>query len=61
MGELAKNGEESKDFSVVGVGASAGGIEALKKFFAEMPADSGMAFVVILHLSQEHESLRRRL
>lgn len=40
----------------VGIGASAGGIKALKEFFAKMPADSGMAFVVVLHLSQTHES-----
>ncbi|MCA1623587.1 MAG: PAS domain S-box protein [Acidobacteria bacterium] len=51
-----KKPKSVKDFSVVGIGASAGGIEALKNFFAETPADSGMAFVVILHLSQEHES-----
>lgn len=44
------------DFPVVGIGASAGGINALKQFFADLPADSGMAFVVILHLSQQHES-----
>ncbi|HEX4948834.1 MAG TPA: CheR family methyltransferase, partial [Blastocatellia bacterium] len=44
------------EFLVVGVGASAGGIKALKEFFAKMPPDSGMAFVVILHLSQQHES-----
>ncbi len=47
---------ESKDFLTVGIGASAGGIKPLKEFFAAMPADSGMAFVVILHLSPEHES-----
>ena len=40
----------------VGIGASAGGIKPLKEFFAAMPGDSGMAFVVILHLSPEHES-----
>ncbi len=45
-----------KDFLTVGIGASAGGIRPLKEFFAAMPADSGMAFVVILHLSPEHES-----
>lgn len=45
-----------KDFLVVGIGASAGGIKALKEFFSLMPSDSGMAFVVILHLSQTHES-----
>lgn len=44
-------------FPVVGIGASAGGIGALKQFFTEMPADSGMAFVVILHLSDQHESI----
>src|SRR5688572_1531298 len=45
-----------KDFLVVGIGASAGGIKALREFFSGMPSDSGMAFVVILHLSQEHKS-----
>ncbi|MBC7798225.1 MAG: hypothetical protein H7Z37_15240, partial [Pyrinomonadaceae bacterium] len=44
------------DIIVVGIGASAGGIKALKELFAKMPSDSGMAFVVILHLSQTHES-----
>ena len=44
------------DFLVVGLGASAGGIKALKEFFAQVPPDSGMAYVVILHLSPEHES-----
>ncbi len=47
---------DRKDFLIVGIGASAGGIKALKEFFAAMPPDAGMAFVVILHLSQEHES-----
>jgi two-component system CheB/CheR fusion protein len=47
---------ESDDFLVVGIGASAGGIQALKEFFANVPADSGAAYVVILHLSPEHES-----
>ncbi len=47
---------ESKDFLTVGIGASAGGIKPLKEFFAAMPDGNGMAFVVILHLSPEHES-----
>lgn len=42
--------------TVVGVGASAGGLAALKAFFAEVPADSGLAWVVVVHLSPEHES-----
>jgi len=41
---------------VVGLGASAGGLEALKEFFAAMPADSGMGFVVVQHLEPTHES-----
>ena len=49
-------GNNKKDFLVVGIGASAGGVKALKDFFAAMPSDSGMAFVVILHLSQDHKS-----
>ncbi len=45
-----------KDFLVVGLGASAGGVKALQEFFASIPPNSGMAFVVILHLSPQHES-----
>jgi len=41
---------------LVGLGGSAGGVEALMQFFGLMPADTGMAFVVVLHLSREHES-----
>src|SRR5262245_18828712 len=44
------------NFLVVGLGASAGAIKAFKEFFTRVPADSGMAYVVILHLSPEHES-----
>lgn len=40
----------SSGIPIVGIGASAGGIEALTQFFDAMPADSGAAFVVVLHL-----------
>src|SRR4051794_5746077 len=43
-------------FFVVGLGASAGGIAALLRFLEATPADNGMAFVVVLHLSPQHES-----
>ncbi|MGH8576583.1 MAG: chemotaxis protein CheB [Gammaproteobacteria bacterium] len=43
--------------AVVGIGASAGGLEAFKHFFAAMPPDSGMAFVLIQHLDPTHQSL----
>jgi len=45
-----------RDFVVVGLGASAGGIQAVRTFFERVPKDSGLAYVVILHLSPEHES-----
>jgi len=42
---------------IVGIGASAGGVEALEQFFKAMPADHGMGFVVVTHLSPSHESM----
>jgi chemotaxis response regulator CheB len=42
---------------VVGIGASAGGLEAFLAFFAHLPSDSGMAFVLVQHLSPDHESV----
>ena len=47
---------DKHNFLVVGIGASAGGIQALKEFFENVPADSGIAYVVILHLSPDHDS-----
>jgi two-component system CheB/CheR fusion protein len=41
---------------VVALGASAGGIQAFRSFFEHVPPDSGLAFVVILHLSPDYES-----
>src|SRR5579859_85730 len=41
---------------VVGLGASAGGLEAFRSFFKAMPADSGMAFVLVQHLDPERAS-----
>ncbi len=44
-------------YPIVGLVASAGGLEAFKKFFSAMPAESGMAFVLIPHLDPSHESM----
>jgi len=44
-------------FPIVGIGASAGGLEAFEQFFHAIPADSGMAFVLIPHLDPSHASL----
>ena len=44
------------DFPVVGIGASAGGIQALMRLLQDMPDDPGMAFVVVLHIAPNHAS-----
>jgi chemotaxis methyl-accepting protein methylase len=43
-------------FMIAGLGASAGGIQAFQQFFLNVPAKSGIAYVVILHMSPDHES-----
>lgn len=53
--------EDSQDYQplpylVVGIGASAGGVEAYLQLFSTLPDNTGMAFVLIPHLSREHES-----
>ena len=46
---------------IVGIGASAGGLEAFETFFSHMPADSGMAFVLVQHLDPRHDTLMPEL
>ncbi|HUI41119.1 MAG TPA: chemotaxis protein CheB [Terriglobia bacterium] len=46
----------SQNFPVVGIGASAGGFEAFMQFLKHVPADTGMAFVLVQHLAPQHES-----
>ncbi len=46
---------------IVGIGASAGGLEAFKAFFSHMPADSALAFVLVQHLAPDHPSLLAEL
>src|SRR5215217_9673148 len=48
--------DADENFLVVGIGASAGGVQALRNFFANVPANTRMAYVVILHLSPDHDS-----
>jgi PAS domain S-box-containing protein len=56
FGAEAGEPDADRNFLAVGIGASAGGIQALKEFFERVPAESGMAYVVILHLSPDHDS-----
>jgi two-component system CheB/CheR fusion protein len=46
-----------QNFFIVGIGASAGGLDAFKKFLKAIPPRSGMAFVLVQHLDPNHESL----
>jgi two-component system CheB/CheR fusion protein len=55
VAQSAKHGSGS-GFYIVGLGASAGGLEALRSFFAVVPANSGAAFVIIQHLAPDHTS-----
>ena len=50
------SGTDAALFPVVGIGASAGGLEALTEFFKTMASRSGMAFVVVTHLDPDHKS-----
>ena len=53
--------KNKSQFPIVGIGASAGGLEALELFFGNMPKDNGMAFVVIQHLDPTHVGIMPEL
>ncbi|MBK1703984.1 chemotaxis protein CheR [Halochromatium glycolicum] len=59
----APTGEESPSMEpyVIAVGASAGGLDALERFFQALPVQTGAAFVVIQHLSPDHKSMMGNL
>jgi two-component system CheB/CheR fusion protein len=46
----------SEPFYIVGIGASAGGLEALRELLHALPPDTGMAFVIVQHLEPTYES-----
>src|SRR5215475_9649069 len=58
---LATTKVAEKPNSIVGVGASAGGLEAFEQLLAALPADTGMAFVLVQHLAPKHESILSEL
>jgi len=53
--------EQSKVFPVVGIGASAGGLEAFRELLENLPTDTGMAFVLVQRLDPDHESILTEL
>jgi two-component system CheB/CheR fusion protein len=52
---------QESEFHIVAVGASAGGLDSLERLFTHLPADTGMAFVVLQHLSPDFKSLMDEL
>ncbi|MGV8879695.1 MAG: CheR family methyltransferase [Sphingobacteriaceae bacterium] len=52
---VAQNAIKSKSFPIVGLGGSAGSFHSFESFFMHMPADSGMAFIIIMHLDPNHK------
>src|SRR5487761_182155 len=60
-GNSAASAKDSSFFPIVGIGASAGGLEALTQLLKYLPADTGMGFVVVQHLAPQHQSLLTEL
>ncbi len=54
---LKQSAQKRNRFPIVGMGASAGGLEAFELFFKVMPSNSGMAFILISHLDPTHVSI----
>lgn len=54
--QTSNGGGQPDDLLIVGIGASAGGIEALGRFFKNLPDGDSVTFVVVMHLSPEHKS-----
>ncbi len=52
---------QHKSFPVVGIGASAGGLEAFRQLLEHLPSDTGMAFVLVQHLDPTHDSILTEL
>jgi two-component system, chemotaxis family, CheB/CheR fusion protein len=57
----ASEQSRNKTFPIVGVGASAGGLEAFRQLLGHLPTDTGMAFVLVQHLDPTHDSILTEL
>ena len=57
----AETSSSSNSLYIVGIGASAGGLDALERFFQNMTENSGMAFIVVSHLDPNHVSIMPEL
>ena len=54
-------GSEGTNFRIVGMGGSAGGLEAFEQFFSHLPPDTGLAFVLVPHLEPTHKGMMPEL
>lgn len=62
MAKSKKSNQPKHNIStIVGIGASAGGLAALQKLFTNIPTNTGLSFVVVVHLSPDHKSLLSEL
>ena len=52
-----RSGQFTQIFPIAGIGASAGGLDAIKKLLESLPQDTGLAFVIIQHLAINQESM----
>lgn len=59
--QTATEPSNASQFPIIGIGASAGGLDAFTQLLKNLPADSGMAFVLIQHLAPTHESVLTEL
>ncbi len=59
--EKKKAEKQIPELTIVGIGASSGGLAALRQFFEHVPEDSGLAFVVVVHLSPDYKSMMAEL
>ncbi len=57
----SKKEKEKDDFRIIGIGTSAGGLEALKTFFDNVPTDFKHSLVIVQHLSDDYQSLMSEL
>ncbi|WP_232300531.1 chemotaxis protein CheB [Desulfonatronovibrio magnus] len=58
---MIEESSETKPSLYVGIGASAGGLEAIETFFSGMDCDTGLAFIVVQHLSPDYKSLMKEI
>ena len=57
LNKASASEQQSAPPLIVGIGASAGGLEALQQFFSCMPGNTGLTFIIVQHLSPDYKSL----